>query len=54
LLMALAQRQRLGRLNEAAGAVRIFLEIHIFSLGLFLRAAPAGAWSTPRDPRPLS
>ena len=28
LLMALAQRQRLAGLNETAGAVCVFLEIH--------------------------
>ena len=28
LLVALAQGQRLGGLNEAASAVRVFLEIH--------------------------
>jgi len=32
LLMALAQGQRLSGLNEPAGAVRVFLEIHISSL----------------------
>ena len=37
LLMALAQGQRLGGLNETAGAVREFLEIHSVSLGLPLR-----------------
>src|SRR5262245_35678570 len=34
LLVALAQGQRLSGLNEAAGAVRIFLEVHLISLGL--------------------
>src|SRR5262249_12223234 len=34
LLVALAQGQRLGGLNEAAGAVRILLEVHFISLGL--------------------
>src|SRR5262245_60997487 len=34
LLVAFAQGQRLGGLNEAAGAVRIFLEVHLISLGL--------------------
>ena len=29
LLMALAQGQRLGGLHEAAGAVGVFLEIHV-------------------------
>src|SRR5262249_3625812 len=33
LLMTLAQGQRLGGLNETAGAVSVFLEIHISSLG---------------------
>ena len=37
LLVALAQGQRLRRLNETAGAVRVFLEIHSVSLGLPLR-----------------
>jgi hypothetical protein len=37
LLLALPQGQRLGRLNEPAGAVREFLEIHSVSLGLPLR-----------------
>jgi hypothetical protein len=37
LLLALTQGQRLGRLNEPAGAVRVFLEIHSVSLGLPLR-----------------
>src|SRR5262249_56357286 len=32
LLMALAQGQRLGGLNETAGAVGVFLEIHTSSL----------------------
>ena len=41
LLVALAQGQRLGGLNEAAGAVRVFLKIHFISLGLPLR--PCGA-----------
>jgi hypothetical protein len=29
LLMALAQRQRLRRLNKTAGAVGVFLKIHV-------------------------
>ena len=37
LLMSLAQRERLGRLNETAAAVGIFVEIHVPSLGLFRR-----------------
>ena len=37
LLLALAERQRLGGLNETAGAVRVFLEIHVFSLSLSVR-----------------
>src|SRR5262249_57636715 len=32
LLVAFAQGQRLGGLNETAGAVGVFLEIHISSL----------------------
>ncbi len=35
LLMSLAQRERLGRLDETAGAVGVLLEIHVASLGLF-------------------
>src|SRR6516165_5502914 len=35
LLVSLALRERLGRLDETAAAVGIFLEIHIPSLGLF-------------------
>ena len=35
LLMSLAQRERLGGLNEAAAAIGIFVEIHVHSLGLF-------------------
>src|SRR5262245_57742916 len=36
LLVALTHGQRLGGLDETAGAVRIFLEIHVVSLGLSL------------------
>jgi hypothetical protein len=36
LLVALAQGQRLCGLNETAGAVGEFLEIHVISLGLSL------------------
>jgi hypothetical protein len=31
LLVALAQGQRLGRLDETAGAVRVLLDIHLAS-----------------------
>ena len=48
LLLALAQRERLGRLNEPAGAVREFLEIHNVSLGLPLR--PCGTKVHPTKP----
>ena len=48
LLLALAQRERLGRLNEPAGAVREFLEIHNVSLGLPLR--PCGTKVHPNKP----
>ena len=44
LLVSLAQRERLGRLNETAAAVGIFVEIHVPSLGLFRR--PGGAIGT--------
>ena len=37
LLVSLALRERLGRLDETAAAVGIFLEIHVLSLGLFRR-----------------
>jgi hypothetical protein len=43
LLLALAERQRLGGLNEAAGAVRVFLEIHVFSLSLSVRPFRRGS-----------
>ena len=46
LLVALAQGQRLGRLNETAGAVGIFLEIHVLSLGLPLRPCSASGASS--------
>ena len=35
LLVSLAQRERLGRLDETAAALGVFLEIHVASLGLF-------------------
>ena len=35
LLMSLAQRERLGGLDETATAVGVFVEIHVLSLGLF-------------------
>ena len=35
LLMSLAQRERLGGLDETAAAVGVFVEIHVPSLGLF-------------------
>ena len=41
LLVSLALRERLGRLNETAAAVGIFVEIHVPSLGLFRRPLPA-------------
>jgi hypothetical protein len=44
LLVTLAQRERLRGLNETAGTVRVFLEIHVNSLSLFLR--PGGAQGT--------
>ena len=34
LLVSLAQRERLGRLDETAAALGVFLEIHVASLGL--------------------
>jgi hypothetical protein len=37
LLVSLALRERLGRLDETAAAVGIFVEIHVPSLGLFRR-----------------
>src|SRR5262249_28124886 len=41
LLMALAQGQRFSGLNEPAGAVRVFLDIHISSLSPTPSARPA-------------
>src|ERR1700685_1766471 len=35
LLVSLARRERLGRLDETAAAVGIFIEIHSAALGLF-------------------
>ena len=46
LLLALAHGQRLGGLNETAGAVRVFLEIHVVSLGLSLPPCGAGGTSS--------
>jgi hypothetical protein len=43
LLMALAQGQRLSGLNEPAGAVGVFLEIHINSLDSTPSAQEASA-----------
>ena len=55
LLVALAERQRLGRLNETAGAVGKFLEVHVISLGLPQRPMRrAGASSMGYIPPPLT
>ena len=35
LLMALAEREGLGRLHETAAAVSVFVKVHVGSLGLF-------------------
>ena len=47
LLVALAQGQRLSRLNKPAGAVGIFLEIHVSSLGLPVARAHRAGVSPP-------
>jgi hypothetical protein len=46
LLVALAQGQRLCGLNETAGAVGEFLEIHVISLGLSLPPCGVGGASS--------
>src|SRR6516164_7065608 len=50
LLVSLALRERLGRLDETAAAVGIFVEIHVPSLGLFRRPR-AGQFSLRSFPR---
>jgi hypothetical protein len=45
LLVALAQRQRLGGLDETAGAVRVFLDIHAL-LPRPVRTAPQARLKT--------
>ena len=51
LLVALAQGQRLGRLDETAGAVRVFLDIHFASCpATRVRSPRAALTALPRIP----